>query len=180
MVDHFVRYAFLKRGVYYFSKRIPHDMRHLYKVDRISYLLRTSSKMTARLHAHNAALELEAYWTSRREETRPAPGLRFLKSHDSWVMNGMSLRDAESLYLKAKSDTRSSSFTKSVNRAIKYLVSVAGNRDIKEYTRTDANRFRDNLLSKNVFTCFLALHRTCIFFVTPMFRTIEVGYPNND
>ena len=48
MVDHFVRYAFLKRGVYYFSKRIPSDMRHLYKVDRISYSLRTNSKMTAR------------------------------------------------------------------------------------------------------------------------------------
>ena len=114
MVDHFVRYAFLKRGVYYFSKRIPHDMRHLYSVDRISYSLRTNSKMTARIHAHNAALELEAYWTTRREEIRPAPGLRFLKSYDSRVTNGITLREAESLYLKAKSDSRSSSFKYSI------------------------------------------------------------------
>ena len=150
MVDHFVRYAFLKRGVYYFSKRIPSDMRHLYKVDRISYSLRTNSKITARLHAHNAALELEAYWTTRREEIRPAPGLRFLKSYDSKCMNGTTLREAESLYLKAKSDNRSSSFTKSVNRAIKYLISVAGNKNIKEYRRSDANTFRDSLLNKNL------------------------------
>ena len=48
MVDQLnVSYLYKKRGVYYFSKRIPCDVRSYYKSDRIVICLRTKSNVSA-------------------------------------------------------------------------------------------------------------------------------------
>ena len=48
MVDHLnVSYLYKKRGVYYFSKRVPCDVRSYYKSDRIVICLRTKSNVSA-------------------------------------------------------------------------------------------------------------------------------------
>ena len=41
MVDQNGAYLFRKRGIYYFSKRIPSDLKHLYQVERLIQSLRT-------------------------------------------------------------------------------------------------------------------------------------------
>jgi len=47
MVDHLnVSYLYKKRGVYYFSKRVPCDVRSYYKSDRIVICLRTKSNVS--------------------------------------------------------------------------------------------------------------------------------------
>ena len=150
MVDQVIHYTFLKRGIYYFSKRIPSDMKHLYSVDRITYSLKTNNKSEAYLEANTASLGLERYWRDMRASDNPIPAEKYLKSHQIKAFDEVTLKEAESLYLKAKSDSRSSSFTKSVNRAVKYLISVAGNKNIEEYTRKDANLFRDSLLKRSL------------------------------
>ncbi len=44
MVDHLnVSYLYKKRGVYYFSKRVPNDLKSHYKTNRIVICLRTKS-----------------------------------------------------------------------------------------------------------------------------------------
>ena len=48
MVDHLnVSYLYKKRGVFYFSKRVPCDVRSYYKSDRIVICLRTKSNASA-------------------------------------------------------------------------------------------------------------------------------------
>ena len=47
MVDHLnVSYLYKKRGVFYFSKRVPCDVRSYYKIDRIVICLRTKSSVS--------------------------------------------------------------------------------------------------------------------------------------
>ena len=41
------KYTYTKRGVFYFSKKIPTDLRHHYKKPIITQSLRTKSKMDA-------------------------------------------------------------------------------------------------------------------------------------
>jgi hypothetical protein len=41
MVDQNGAYLFRKRGIYYFSKRIPSDLKHLYRVERLTQSLRS-------------------------------------------------------------------------------------------------------------------------------------------
>ena len=47
MVDQNEAYTFQKRGIFYFSKRVPSDLRELYKVGRLTYSLKTKCSKTA-------------------------------------------------------------------------------------------------------------------------------------
>ena len=48
MVDHLnVSYLYKKCGVYYFSKRVPNDLKNHYKTNRIVICLRTKSNISA-------------------------------------------------------------------------------------------------------------------------------------
>ena len=67
MVDHLnVSYLYKKRGVYYFSKRIPCDVRSYYKSDRIVICLRTKSNVSAIRASKSLYQKLDDYWTSIR------------------------------------------------------------------------------------------------------------------
>ena len=52
-------YTFNKNGIWYFSRRIPADLRRHYKTDRIAYSLRTRSVRDARIRAMNDAAKLK-------------------------------------------------------------------------------------------------------------------------
>ena len=57
MVDHLnVSYLYKKRGVFYFSKRVPCDVRSYYKSDRIVICLKTKSSVSA-IRASKRAIE---------------------------------------------------------------------------------------------------------------------------
>ena len=51
-------YTFNKNGIWYFSRRIPTDLRKHYKTSRIAYSLRTRSVRDARIRAMNDAAKL--------------------------------------------------------------------------------------------------------------------------
>ena len=59
MVDQNGAYLFKKRGVYYFSKRIPSDLKHLYQVERLTQSLRTKCERKARSQSQAMFLKLE-------------------------------------------------------------------------------------------------------------------------
>ena len=44
-------YTFQKDGIWYFSRRVPVDLRRYYPTDRIAYSLRTKSVRDARVRA---------------------------------------------------------------------------------------------------------------------------------
>ena len=55
-------YTFQKSGIWYFSRRIPQDLKQHYRTARIAYSLRTKSIRDARVRAVNDAAKLDRHW----------------------------------------------------------------------------------------------------------------------
>ena len=74
MVDQHVSFVFLKRGVYYYSRRIPSDLRSHYKTERIVFSLRTTCSNAAATLAQSASHKLNKAWTTMRLQGEDTPG----------------------------------------------------------------------------------------------------------
>ena len=61
-------YLFLRNNTYYFSRRIPLDMKSLYGSKRIVKSLKTRSKRVALRGSTQISFQLETYWSSIRVE----------------------------------------------------------------------------------------------------------------
>ena len=59
MVDQNRAYLFKKRGIYYFTRRIPSDLKDLYKVERLTYSLRTKCPKLANTQVKDTLLNIE-------------------------------------------------------------------------------------------------------------------------
>ena len=67
-------YLYQKRGVYYFSKQVPCDVKQHYSRNRIVLCLRTKSSSKAMRTCKSIRQRLEDYWMSLRLSTMPLPG----------------------------------------------------------------------------------------------------------
>ncbi len=153
MVDHLnVSYLYTKRGVYYFSKRVPCDVRSYYKSDRIVICLRTKSNASAVRASKSLYQKLDDYWTSIRLTNMQVPAEHMLVSKPPVNSNSNSplLSEALSTYLKLKGEGKNKLFVRAANRNIKYVIEVLGNLPINEYSTKDASKFRDFLLNRGL------------------------------
>ena len=66
MVGHNPQFTYRKDGVFYFSRRIPKDIRHKYEHDRFVMCLRTKSRVVADKSSRAIAARLDEYWMSLR------------------------------------------------------------------------------------------------------------------
>ena len=55
-------YTFQKDGIWYFSRRVPADLRRHYRTGRIAYSLRTKLLKDARVRAMSDAAKLDRHW----------------------------------------------------------------------------------------------------------------------
>ena len=76
----------MRNGYYYFSRRVPSDLRNHYTYHRIVQGLRTKSHQKAKVHANIAAAKLEAYWSQLRLAKSDVIGMSLVKGSvgDSW------------------------------------------------------------------------------------------------
>ncbi len=153
MVDHLnVSYLYKKRGVYYFSKRIPCDVRSYYKSDRIVICLRTKSNVSAIRSSKSLYQKLDDYWTSIRLTKMQVPAEHMLVSKPLINSNSNAplLSEVLSTYLRLKGEGKDKIFVRAANRNIKYVIEVLGNLPIDEYSSKDASKFRDYLLDRGL------------------------------
>ena len=146
MVDHInVSYLYKKRGVFYFSKRVPCDVRSYYKSDRIVICLRTKSSVSAIRASKLLYQKLDDYWTSIRltKMQVPAEHMRVSKPPVNNNSEAPLLSEALSTYLrlKGKGKDKDKTFIRRTNRNIKYVI---------EFLCTYLN-----LLIKNFLICFI-------------------------
>ena len=147
------RYIYQKRGVWYFSRRVPSDLQRHYKRSRIAFSLRTKSNRAAATRAVTLASKLEEDWLTIRWRTDNAPFSRFMNISTEAIdrnASGPLMTEASQIYLNAKGKSRPLTFTQAVNRSVRYLVSVAGDKSIGSYVREDANNLRDALIAKGL------------------------------
>ena len=77
MVDHLSPYLFRKRGIFYFSRRVPKDLLDHYERSKIVFSLRTKSCRAAKIKATSLASQLEEDWLTLRWRSKDTPLLRF-------------------------------------------------------------------------------------------------------
>ena len=66
MLTKTIPHTFIRNGYYYFSRRVPSDLRDHYSYHRIVQGLRTTSPQKAKVQASITSAKLEAYWNQVR------------------------------------------------------------------------------------------------------------------
>lgn len=153
-------HTFRKDGIYYFRRRVPSDLSHHYQSRQIAYSLRTRSASVANARASRAAQQLNEYWYHLRIKDIDLPGKHLLRmqSPSSAASNGLlagdsasvQLSEAVRIYLRLKGQNRPVTFHRAAERACGYVIDVCGDKDLLDYTRADATRFRDDLIERGL------------------------------
>ncbi|MDC2993134.1 tyrosine-type recombinase/integrase, partial [bacterium] len=143
-VDH----TYLKRGVYYFNRRVPLDVSRHYKSRRINFSLRTKSGRAARQSVTAITAQLEGYWQHLRLRDAPVPGAHLLRAANDEPADDGTLRfsEATDLYLRLKGQGKAETFQRAAARACRYLTEVADDKPLSQYVRADAAKLRDRLV----------------------------------
>ena len=148
-------YTFQKDGIWYFSRRVPADLRRHYRTGRIAYSLRTKSIRDARVRAMSDAAKLDRHWHILRISSDDLPGKHLLadaiqQPPAEASIDDHSLKAAVAVYLRLKGNDRPPTFEAAVRRSCGYLIDCCGMKDLKDYVRSDATKFRDYLFAKGL------------------------------
>jgi len=148
-----IPYTFNRGGYYYFSRRVPSDLIGHYSYPRVVQGLRTRSPSQAKTRALIAAAKLDEYWCRLRMTDPDLLGSHLLKdprTANHTASDSISLSSAINLYVQHKGQGKGKTFNLSVQRAFRYLVKACGSKDLHEYTRADALKYRDHLVKKGL------------------------------
>ena len=148
-------YTFQKDGVWYFSRRVPADLRRYYRTGRIAYSLRTKSIRDARVRAMSDASKLDRHWHILRISSDDLPGKHLLIGAGQATASVQStdehsFKAAVAVYLRLKGLDRPPTFEAAVRRCCGYLIDCCGMKSLHDYLRSDATKFRDYLFSKGL------------------------------
>ena len=145
-------YIFQRNSTYYFSRRIPSDMKKLYSSYRVVKSLRTKSRKLAQLASNQINFQLESYWNSIRVEliTKNIVHHTLHTSEPRFVGCGYKLLDVKDHYLKLKGSNKDRKFHNMVNRNITYLIDAIGDKDLSDFTSSDGAKFRDYLSNRRL------------------------------
>ena len=148
-------YTFQKDGIWYFSRRVPADLRRHYRTGRIAYSLRTKSIRDARVRAVNDAAKLDRHWHILRISSDDLPGKHLLtdalqEPSAEASISDHSFKAAVAVYLRLKGNDRPPTFEATVRRSCGYLIDCCGMKSLKDYVRSDATKFRDYLFAKGL------------------------------
>lgn len=156
-------YTYRKDGVFYFQRRIPKDLLEHYSSPKIAFSLRTKSHPVALSRASKAAERLDEHWYHLRSTKSNLPGWHLLKQPPSQGLTNLNtlevtvvqegtpkLSEAVSIYLRLKGRGRPITFHRGAERSCGYVIDVCGDKLLTDYSRVDANKFRDNLLERRL------------------------------
>jgi len=114
-------YTFQKSGIWYFSRRIPQDLKQHYRTCRIAYSLRTKSIRDARVRAMSDAAKLDRHWHILRISSDDLPGKHLLADavQESVAEASIdhSFKAAVAVYLRLKGNDRPPTFEAAVRRS---------------------------------------------------------------
>jgi integrase len=167
-----VPYLYQKRGVFYFSRRVPKDLEAYYRCSKIALSLRTKSLKAAKAKSASLASQLEEEWLTLRWRRNDSPLRRFLHEQAFEAKaqsNAPVMTEARGIYLKAKGTSRPRTFTQAIDRVVNNLIELVGDKPIDRYSRQDANLLRDHLTDRALNSATVKKHlntlRTIVNFV---------------
>jgi hypothetical protein len=135
--------------VFYFSRRIPKDIRDRYEADKFVMSLRTKSREAAARSARAIAARLDEYWMSLRIAGLGIP--KMLACPDTAVEGPtITLSHALENYHSLKGTGKHDLFFRSSERFVCYVIDGLGDRTLDQYSSADAAAFRDQLFDKGL------------------------------
>ena len=145
-------YLYQRRGVYYFSKQVPCDVRQHYKRDRVVLCLKTKSVNRANRICDSILQRPHDYWLSLRLSAMPLPAAHLV--HDSnghgHLSSGPTLSEARDAYIKLKGVGKDKTFIRGASRNADVVIKHLGDKPIDAYTSADAAALRDAMLEKGL------------------------------
>ena len=134
---------------------MPADLRRHYRTGRIAYSLRTKSIRDARVRAMSDAAKLDRHWHILRISSDDLPGKHLLAGAVEadtvdTPKDDHSLKASVAVYLRLKGNHRPATFEAAVRRPCGYLIDCCGMKDLHDYVRSDATKFRDYLFAKGL------------------------------
>ena len=157
-VEHFPRRLFIKRGVFYFVRRVPKALQERFGRVRVVLCLHTRNELEALNAANRISVQLDIVWNSARLD---AMGFGMMSGPILSVQTALEqfppqptvrLSDAHNIYIRLKSFGKSSLFHASTKRNLDYVKDCLGDAEIISLRRLDAARFRDYLIDKGMTT----------------------------
>ena len=76
-----VSYVSCRAGIYYYTRRVPYDVRQHYASHRLSFSLRTKSNAGALRAAQSVTQRLEDYWLGLRLQDMDIPAIHLVKAN---------------------------------------------------------------------------------------------------
>lgn len=126
-------YTFIKRNVFYLSRRVPGDLQQYYQRPRIVRSLRTKQPKEAATAAHLLSSQLDQLWFQLRlqKQTELLSGLSHFQQHSIQL----TLEEALAYYLEQKGKARSQLFHKHAMLHVSYLhAAVPNTAKLKDFT----------------------------------------------
>ena len=175
-------YLFTKRNVFYFSRRIPDDLRGHYTSSRIVLSLKTKSRRVAQTKAISLATKLEEDWLTLRWRSSSDPLRRFLnkpvaQNDKQMASSAPGIVEAKELYLRLKGEGRSITFTQAAKRTVEFVVQTVGDKPIDAYTRKEVNGLRDEMQRRGLSKSSVRRNFTTIKAIVN-FTARELGLPD--
>ena len=101
------------------------------------------------------AAKLDRHWHILRISSDDLPGkhysLMLCRSHLAEAsIDDHSFKAAVAVYLRLKGNDRPPTFEAAVRRSCGYLIDCCGMKDLQDYVRSDATKFRDYLFAKGL------------------------------
>ncbi len=112
-----VPYLYRKRGIYYFSRRVPKALEGYYRCKKITLSLRTKSLNAAKAKSVSLASQLEEEWLMLRWRRDDSPLRRFLLDQACEARTQSSaplMSEAKDIYLRTKGLSRPKTFTQAI------------------------------------------------------------------
>ncbi|WP_368484299.1 DUF6538 domain-containing protein [Pseudooceanicola sp. HF7] len=153
-------HSFTKRGIFYFERRVPSDLKQHYSSGKICYSLRTKSAPVAASRAQRAAQRLDEYWYYLRVQDQDLPGKHLLRRKENMQVAtvvasepdspSVTLSEAVGIYLRLKGAGRPLTFARAAELSCGYVIDACGDKDLTRYRKTDATAFWDALIAKGL------------------------------
>ena len=133
-------YMSCRAGIYYYTRRVPFDLRQHYASNRLSFSLKTKSYAWALRAAQLVTQRLVDYWLGLRLQDMDIPAIHLVRTNAVEDCSPVTL-DAVENYLRIKgNDDRI--FIRTAQRNGNYVAKLLGNKLITSYATSEAAQFR--------------------------------------
>ena len=114
--------------IYYYVRRVPHDLASHYDVKRLCFSPRTRSVSAATRASRSINQHLEDYCVGLRLQNMDIPAIQLVRNNDNLQDNTVKLSECCELYLRLKCAGKDKVFIRTANRKIGYLTKLLGDR----------------------------------------------------